>query len=83
MRHLKSCKSGDTIMDSRGGKCRVYGRIGDVIVHSQFDRYDAASSRLMTWMEAEENNWKLLTKDGKEPMTKKEIEHLMNIKITP
>lgn len=83
MRHIKSCRTGEIIMDKLGGKCQVLGRCGTIIFRSEFNRYDIAAFHFLTWMEAEKEGWKLLTKEGKEPMSKSEVERLLgNVKIT-
>lgn len=83
MRHIKSCKSGDTICDKGGNKALVHGRLGILIFRSDFYQYDIAHYRPMTWMEAEKEEWKVLDKSGREPISKKELERLMpNVKIT-
>lgn len=82
MRKIQHCKEGDTIMDKLGGRCKVLGRCGAVIMRSEFNRYEIAAYHFMTWMEAEKEGWKVLTKDGREPMSRKELERLMpNVKI--
>jgi len=83
MRHIKSCRSGEIICDKGGNKALVHGRLGPLIFRSDFYMFTIAHYRPMTWMEAEKEGWKILTKDGKEPIPKKEIERLLgNVKIT-
>lgn len=82
MRHIKSCKSGEIICDKTGNKAKVLARLNSLIFRSDWYQFDVAHYRPMTWMEAEKEGWKILSKDGREPMTKKEVEDLMNITIT-
>jgi len=82
MRHIKSCKAGELICDRGGNKAMVLYKTPFLIFRSEFYRYDIAYCRPMTWMEAEKEGWKILTKEGKEPMSKKEVERLLgNVEI--
>lgn len=83
MRHIKSCRAGEMIMDKGGNKARVHGRLGVLIFRSDFYQYEIAHYRPMTYMEAEKEGWRVLTKEGKEPISKAEVERLLgNVKIT-
>lgn len=81
MRSIKSCKFGDIIVDSTGGKCRVLGRINDIVFRSEYFRYEIPTQHFLSIQELEQGKWKILTKDGRTPMTLSEVEDLMNIKI--
>lgn len=82
MRTIKSCKEGDIIMDTLGGKCKVLARNGPIIFRSEFNRYDIAAFHFFTVMEAETQGWKVLTQDGREEVDIKELERLMpNVRI--
>lgn len=82
VKHIKSCRAGDIICDKGGNKAKVHGRLGVLIFRSDFYQYDIAHYRPMTWMEAEREGWKVLTEDGREPMTVQEVEAFMgNVKI--
>ena len=82
MKPISKCKAGDIITDKTGNKCKVLGRLDSLIFRSEYYNYDVASYRQMTVAEAEKEGWKVLTKDGRTPMTLKEIEDQMFIKIT-
>lgn len=83
MRNIKNCKAGDIVCDKGGNKAKILARLGVILFRSEFYRHDILAQQHMTVMEAEEEGWKLLTKEGKEPMSKKEIERLLgNVKIT-
>ncbi len=83
MRNIRQCKAGDIIQDRTGGKAKVLARIGSLIFRSEWYRYDVAAQHFVTVEEAESLGWKLLLKDGREPITKDELERLMpNVKIT-
>lgn len=82
MRTIKDCQEGDIIMDTTGSKCMVLGRLNTLIFRSEYSRYDISWYRPMTVQEAEKEGWKILTKEGKEPMTQKEAERLLgNVEI--
>jgi hypothetical protein len=82
MRTIKDCRAGDTICDKGGNKARVLGRLNSLIFRSEFYRHTIAAHHFLTVEEAEEQGWKLLSKDGREPMSKKEVERLLgNVKI--
>jgi hypothetical protein len=82
MRHIKSCKAGDIICDRTGNKAKVLGRVGSLIFRSEWYRYDIAAFHFISVEEAESLGWLVLLPDGREPITKDEVERLMpNIKI--
>lgn len=82
MRTIKSCRSGDIICDRGGNKAKVLYRGGPIIFRSEFYRHDISCQQNMTVMEAEEQGWKIIMKDGREPVDIKELERLMpNTKI--
>lgn len=81
MKHILDCEYHDIIMDPLGGKCRVLGRCGDVVMRSEYNRYDIAAYHFMTVDEMEKLGWKVLNKDGKEQMTLEEAAHYLNVEI--
>lgn len=82
MRKINDCEAGDIIMDTTGSKSMVLGRLNSLIFRSEYSRYDISWYRPMTVQEAEKEGWKILTKEGKEPITKKEMERLLgNVEI--
>lgn len=82
MKAIKNCKTGDIIMDSTGSKYKVLARLDSLIFRSECYNYDIVFYRPLTITEAEKEGFKVLTKEGKEPMKKKELEDLLgNVKI--
>lgn len=82
MKPISKCTAGDILMDTTGSKCKVLGRLGDLIFRSEYYRYDVSWYRPMTIQEAEKEGWKVLI-DGMEPISKQEAERLLgNVKIT-
>lgn len=81
MKSIKDCIEGDIIMHSGGNKYKVLGRLNRLVFLSESYDHHLAHYHPFTVDQLIKENWKLLV-DGKEPMTKKEIENLMNIKIS-
>ncbi len=80
-RTIKSCIAGDTIMHPGGNRYVVLARLDDLIFHSESYDHTLAFYRPLSIFQAQKEGWKLLL-DGKEPMTIKEAEHYLNVKIT-
>lgn len=82
MRTITHCQPGDIVMHPGGNTYLVLGRMTPLVFLSEAYDHRLAHYRPFTVYELEKEGWKLLI-DGKEPMSVKEVEHLMNIKITP
>lgn len=82
MRKIEQCKTGDMICDQGGNKAKVLLRAGSIIFRSEWYRFDIAAQHFISIHEARNLGWKILTKEGLEPMSKKEVERLLNVKIT-
>lgn len=83
MKLISKCKAGDIIQDTTGSKCMVLARLNSLIFRSEYFRYDISWYRPMTIQEAEKERWKVLDKEGRESIDRKEVERLLgNVKIT-
>lgn len=80
MKPISHATTNDIIMNSQGSKCKVITGIDTLIARSCFyPRYDVFSEWI-TIEDLERGGWKILS-GGKEVLTKKEAEDILNIKI--
>lgn len=80
MKHISQAKTTDIIMNTHGSKCMVLTVSDTLIARSCFyPRYDVFSEWI-TVQDLEREGWKVLS-SGKEVLTKKEAENILNIKI--
>lgn len=77
---LSTCKVGDIIMNSTGNRSKVMSRSHDLIARSCFYAYDTFSAWISI-KDLEHEGWKVLV-DGKEVLTKKEAEEILNVTIS-
>lgn len=82
LKQLEDCEHGDILADRTGSKSMVLGRLHDLIFRSEYYNFDVAYYRPMTVSEAKKEGWKVLTKDGKTPVSKQEVEDLLGVTIT-
>lgn len=80
MKHISRATTNDIIINSQGSKCKIITGIDTLIARSCFyPRYDVFSEWI-TIEDLERGGWKVLS-GGKEVLTKKEAEEILNIKI--
>lgn len=80
MKTLSTLLKDDTLMDSHGSTYKVLARIDDLIARScMYPRYHVFSEWIAV-QDLEERGFKALT-EGKEVLTRKEAEDILNITI--
>lgn len=81
MRSIIECGADDVVEHPGGNKYLVLGRLGPLLFLSESYDHKLAHYRPFTIDELIKEKWKLLTKDGRTPMTRKELENESFIKI--
>lgn len=81
MRSIKSCKKGETIEHPGGNKYLILARLEQIAFLSEANNPNAAYYRPWHVKELEVAGFRILL-EGRTPMTRKEAEHYLNVKIT-
>lgn len=81
MRTIKDIQVDDLVMHPGGNKHRCLGRLNSLVFLSESYDHHIAHYHPFTVDQLIKENWKLLI-DGKEPMSVKEVEDLLNVKVT-
>jgi len=82
MKHIRDVDTDDIVQHPGGNKYKVLYATKYIVHLSESYDWNLAHYRPFTRHELEKDNWKVLTENGKTPMTKKELEELMpNVEI--
>lgn len=83
MKPISECVEGEIVQHPGGNRYKVLGRLNRLVFISESYDYHIVHYHPFTVDQLIKEGWKLLTEDGKEPISKKELERLMpNMKIT-